>query len=450
LVADEHEEYEKFAAKLAEINKLRDAVGEYELAVIKARQAEEGWFATNDMKSLSDAYEYNQKALDNYYKKLNEIQAAYKDEERNGWLEKWLKGGGLLGSAHILSGDLIGAAVLGYLGTRSDYDKELKKAMDNLRIETRARDKGFLGTGIGGHSQKTEDLASWARAQGLGELFDEDGMINEELAKLILDKYNDKLVGESAATLEVLVDLKEQYDEYLEQLHEYVSSLYAPLVDNMIDSLWDWFDEGKDALDSFKDYASDTFRDIVSDMLRTIILRNVVGTYQDDIADLYEQYAAGKITEEELMAKVAELTSNLANDYAAQIPALQGILNTVADGLGMAGIDLKQTEENMREGAKGLAASMTQDQATEMNGFLNNGLMFWRDIASNTGSIMDLLANQDTGNSAELMRNYAQNALAHLANIDNNTGRLEAIEKSISSMDASIDEIKTRGLILRR
>jgi tape measure domain-containing protein len=450
LVADEHEEYEKFAAKLAEVNKLRDAVGEYEAAVIKAGQAEENWFAADDIKSLHDAYDYNTKALDNYRKKLNETQAAYKDEERNGWLEKWFKGGGMAGSAHILSGDLIGAAVLGYFGTRTDYDKELKKAKDNLRIETRARDKGFWGTGIGGHSQQTKDLAEWAREQGLGELFDEDGMINIELSRMILDEYNDKLMGETAATLEALVDLKEQYNEYLEQLHEYVSSLYAPLVDNMIDSLWDWFDEGKDALDSFKDYASDTFRDIVSDMLRTIMLRDIVGHFQDDITELYKQHAEGKLTVEELMRRVAEVTSGLVNDYKSQLPALQGVLDTVAKGLDMAGIDLKQTEEDARQGAKGLAASMTQDQATEMNGFLNNGLMLWRDIASNTGSIMDILANQDTGNSAELMRNYAQNALAHLANIDNNTGRLEAIEKSISSMDASIDEIKTRGIVLRK
>ena len=45
----------------------------------------------------------------------------------------------------------------------------------------------------------------------------------------------------------------------------------------------------KDALDSFKEYASDTFRDIVSDMLRTIVLDKVVGTFSDDISALYEK-----------------------------------------------------------------------------------------------------------------------------------------------------------------
>jgi hypothetical protein len=95
------------------------------------------------------------------------------------------------------------------------------------------------------------------------------------------------------------------------------------------------------------------------------------------------------------------------------------------------------------QGAKGLAASMTQDQATEMNGFLNNGLLFWRDIAGNTGLILASLTNQHTTDSAELMRNYAQNALAHLANIDNNTGRLEAIERDISGINAGIDRMTT-------
>lgn len=88
--------------------------------------------------------------------------------------------------------------------------------------------------------------------------------MNKELAQSLIDNYGNKLVGQTKETLESLIKLREQYDEYIEQLHEYVSSLYEPLVDNFVDSLWDWFDNGKDALDSFKDYASDTFRNIVS------------------------------------------------------------------------------------------------------------------------------------------------------------------------------------------
>jgi hypothetical protein len=94
-----------------------------------------------------------------------------------------------------------------------------------------------------------------ARKEDPGELLDRDGLINGEL------------VGE----MEAPVDLGEQYSEYPEQLQEYIFNLYAPPVDSMVDSLRDRFDGGKDALDSFHEYASDTFRNIVSDMMRTTV-----------------------------------------------------------------------------------------------------------------------------------------------------------------------------------
>ena len=80
-------------------------------------------------------------------------------------------------------------------------------AINNLRIETRKKSSGFLGTGIGGKSQKTENLIDWARNQGLGELFDERGFIDKELAEIILEKYGDKLVGQTKETLEALIPL---------------------------------------------------------------------------------------------------------------------------------------------------------------------------------------------------------------------------------------------------
>lgn len=211
-----------------------------------------------------------------------EAQAIYQNKSGGGWLTgafNWI-----MGNMSILSWWDKWKDIWG----QGDYAEGTTAAINNLRIETRKASSGFLGTGIGGHSQQTEDLVTWAREQGLGDLFDENGLINKELAQALIDNYGNKLVGQTKETLEELIKLREKYDEYIEQLHEYVSSLYEPLVNNFVDSLWDWFDEGKSALDSFKEYASGTFRDIVSDMLKTIVLENVVGSFGDDIASIYE------------------------------------------------------------------------------------------------------------------------------------------------------------------
>ena len=272
-------QYEKYAEKVAEINKLTEAVNEYRIAALEAQQAESKWFSEDNLRNLRDYKDLHDKVAEAYYGKAEEYQATYQNKSGGGWItNSW---NWFLDNTY---GKIWG------IDFGRQYKEEQTKAIENLRIETRKRSKGFLGTGIGGHSQKTEDLVSWARRNGLGELFDNDDLINKTVAENILNNYGDKLVGQTRETLEALLELREKYDEYTQQLHEYVSSLYEPLVDNFVDSLWAWFDEGKDALDSFKDYASETFRDIVSDMLRTIVLDKVVGSFSEDIATLYEEY----------------------------------------------------------------------------------------------------------------------------------------------------------------
>jgi hypothetical protein len=315
--------------------------------------------------------------------------------------------------------------------------------MNNLRIETRKKSSGFLGTGIGAKSQKTEDLVSWARKNGFGELFDKDNMINTDAANAILEGYGEKLQGQTKETLEALVELKEQYDEYLTQLHEYVSNLYAPIADNFVDSLWDWYDNGKDALDSFKEYASDTFRDIVNDMIRTIVLKNVIGTFSDDIASLYEEYSKSAGTEDDLkklMDGVQKETSEMIGRYNDQLPGLQELITYLGDAMGGLGIDLQQPSEEgttTQSGQSGAYSTASQDSITHLEGL--------------SAALLEHVIGID--NSVVTLADGMATAVGHLMRIELHTGnsaeQLEKIEKRMSTMDDNIaklyrDGIKTR------
>lgn len=361
-------QYEAYAEKIKEINALTDAVNEYRIAALEAQQAESNWFSADNLKNLRDYRALHDEVAKAYADKAMESQAIYRNESGGGWLTGALNW--VMGNLSALSWWDEWRDIWG----QGDYKEGQTAAINNLRIETRKKSSGFLGTGIGGKSQKTEDLVTWARNQGLGELFDDEGLINKELAQSLIDNYGDKLVGQTKETLEALIELREKYDEYIEQLHEYVSSLYEPLTENFVDSLWDWFDNGKDALDSFKDYASDTFRDIVSDMMRTIVLDKVVGSFGDDIAALYEEYAKGKIDETELMKKVAERTEGLVGDYQSAIPQLQNIMDLVGGYLKDAGIDIRQPEGSSQSGRAGTVTSMTEETAGRLEGIGNAAL----------------------------------------------------------------------------
>lgn len=405
-------EYEAYAEKVKEINALTDAVSQYRIAVIEARQEENSWFAEDGLRNLRNWREYHDEVYAAYVEKATEAQAIYRNQSGGGWLT---------GAFNWIMANL---SILGWwnewrdLWGQGDYKEGTTAAINNLRIETRKKDSGFLGTGIGGHSQKTEDLATWARKNGLGELFDDRGLIDKELARSILDNYGNKLVGQTKETLEALIELREKYDEYLQNLHEYVSSLYEPLVDNFVDGLWDWLDNGKDALDSFKEYASDTFRDIVTDMLRTIVLDKVIGSFSDDISALYEKYAEGKMTEQELMGEVAKLTGGLIERYGNNLPTLEGILDTVADMFGKAGIDIRHPEEDSmgsqsQSGKAGVYTALSQEQGTKLEGIGSSIQMHTvsidenvEDVSQKMGVALDRLAKieENTGDTARNTR----------------------------------------------
>lgn len=438
-------QYEKYAEKVSEINKLTEAVNEYRIAALEAQQAESKWFSEDNLRNLRDYKDLHDEVAKAYKTKAEESQAIYQNKSGGGWItNSW---NWLLDNTY---GKIWG------IDFGRKYREGQTAAINNLRIETRKRSKGFLGTGIGGHSQETEDLVTWARRNGLGELFDNDDLINKTVAENILNNYGDKLVGQTKETLEALLELREKYDEYTQQLHEYVSSLYEPLVDNFVDSIWAWFDEGKDALDSFKDYASDTFRDIVSDMLRTIVLDKVVGSFSDDIATLYEEYASGKLNEEELMRKVAERTEGLIGNYEKNIPTLENIMENVNGYLEKAGIDMKGSSS--QEASKKGFATASQDSIDELNGRFTalqiageeiknqsveqtrlldsiNSILLNIDPSQASFNIPDL-SNREALNSsfaADIAMRAESNAQLQAA-IVNLTGEVQTIKNNVSEM----------------
>lgn len=350
--------YDKAVEKQKAVNALADAVNNYTLEMIKAENEEKSWFGDDALGKLKRGSQEAAQVYQNYYDKLYQQQVEYRNKSKND--DNWTT------TLRDFIDPTIGTVNGVKLATGSnDYQAKMTRAIDNLRIETRARKKSFMG--IGGHDQETDDLRDWAKKKFKADLFDADGWINGKLAQQIIDSYGDKLQGETEDTLKQLVELKEQYDEYMSQLKDYVGQLYEPLVENFTDSIMDWLDTGKDALNSFKDYASDVFRSIVQDMLKTIVLDKVVGTFQDDIVKMYDDYSKGHVSEEDLMKQVANRTQDMVQTYEQQIPVLQAIAGNMNEILQQTtGIDI--TKSSSATATAGVASSFSQDSIDEANG----------------------------------------------------------------------------------
>lgn len=475
--------YEKAAQKQAEINKLRDSVNDYRLAVMKARHEESNWFSDSGLKGLQDAYEEHGQVAESYYKKLNEAQEKYIDKSSG--LKKALVpivagvaaigavAAGVLtaGTGAVALGSL-GSAVIGALSTSAvtatvataagaavaglagaivgkaidsavssiTYKNGQVAAKDNLRIQT--QHKSFW------RGQKTDDLKEWVKKQYGKDLFAEDGMIDKELANEVLKNYGHKLQGETKETLEKLVELREKYDEFNKSIHEYVSKMYSPLVSDMTDAVWSWLKDGKDALSEFKNSASKTFAEISKDMVKQLLLKNVFSKYEDKLSDLYKKYAMKAINENELGAASANLAGEIVDSMNSYLPVAQSLLKQLQEGFAAKGIDITREGDSSQTATANGVTSITFEQASNIIALTTAGNISRdqiKDILTAKLSTMDasmrgvqMLAVEQKSIADEL-RTIQANSYLELQGIHDDTS---AMNKTLKMLSSDVSDIK--------
>lgn len=393
--------YEKAAQKQAEINKLRDSVNDYRLAVMKARHEESNWFSDSGLKGLQDAYEEHGQVAESYYKKLNEAQEKYIDKSSGlkkamipivagvtaiaavaagvftagtGTVALGALGSSIIGALSAtavtatvataagvavagLAGAIVGKAIDSAVSSIT-YKNGQVAAKDNLRIQT--QHKSFW------RGQKTADLKEWVKENYGKDLFEEDGMIDKELANEVLKNYGHKLQGETKETLEKLVELREKYDEFNKSIHEYVSKMYSPLVSDMTDAVWAWLKDGKDALSEFKNSASKTFAEVSKDMVKQLLMKNVFSQFEDKLSDLYKAYAMKSINESELGAASANLAGEIVDSMNPYLPVAQSLLKQLQEGFAAKGFDITKEGDSSQTATANGVTSITFEQASNI------------------------------------------------------------------------------------
>ena len=475
--------YEKAAAKQAEINKLRDSVNDYRLAVMKARHEESNWFSDSGLKGLQDAYEEHGQVAESYYKKLNEAQEKYIDKSSGlkkamipivagvtaiaavaagvftagtGTVALGALGSSIIGALSAtavtatvataagvavagLAGAIVGKAIDSAVSSIT-YKNGQVAAKDNLRIQT--QHKSFW------RGQKTADLKEWVKEKYGKDLFGEDDMIDKELANEVLKNYGHKLQGEAKETLEKLVELREKYDEFNKSIHEYVSKMYSPLVSDMTDAVWAWLKDGKDALSEFKNSASKTFADISKDMVKQLLLKNVFSKYEDKLSNLYKAYAMKAINENELGSASAQLAGEIVDDMNNYLPVAQSLLKQLQEGFAAKGIDITKEGDSSQTATANGVTSITFEQASNIIALTTAGNISRdqiKDILTAKLSTMDasmrgvqMLAVEQKSIADEL-RTIQANSYLELQGIHDDTS---AMNKTLKMLSSDVSDIK--------
>lgn len=366
ILPDQEKLYNHYADKQRKINEAREAIEDYTVAVAKAQEAERNWLAGNAISELKGLKDRRIELDNSYIQTATAAQVEYKNAGSG--LSKWwpaIAGAvvGAIGAVVIpgigagignlvaagISAALVGSGVAAAAGAaifsgvtaaagtgiRSaidsiTYDPGYKKAIDNMRVQT--RHKTFF------RSEKTQDLQSWVRENYGAKLFEEDGLVNKEIAESVLESAT--LVGETRETLERLLELRKQIDEVREQIRDYVDKAFSPLADNLIDAMWDFGREGRDILDGFKEYASDTFAQIAKDAVKSLVKVKIFDKYKEDLFNLFDAFSKGTLTEEGLMLGLSGFAKALTGDVEKAVPFLEAVTKMLDEAFSAYGIDL--------------------------------------------------------------------------------------------------------------
>lgn len=453
LFSTSDEIYQKYAKRRAEVNSLREAVEEYRLTVLKAKQAENNWFATTGLRNLKDSWEQHKLITEDYYNKLNEAQEVYKNKGSGiskAAVPAIMAAGVVAGVFTAGAGTALAAGIAGAVGgtlaataavagasaavgwiagsavqsgvDNITYKKGQTAAYNNLRIQT--RHKSFW------RGQRTKDLREWVKEEFGKDLFDKDRLIDADIAQNVVDNYGDKLQGQTKQTLEQLIKLRKEYDEYQEELKKYVSDTYSPLVGDMSDAVWEWLANGKDALQQFKDAASKTFADIGKEMIKQLLLKSVFKDVDKNLKNLYDKYAQDKVSDEQLVEQVGAIMGGVLSSAEANMPKLEAFAEKYQDVLSQYGFDVTGNQEQSAS-AKGVS-SITYDQAN-----LIVNLATARNIALEQGNAVRTLIQFDTTqlrlstmqiqSDISVMRDIQEQGLTQITKIELNTRPISEI-----------------------
>jgi len=379
ILPDSHSLYEHYAAKQREINEMQQRIMELQIDQLEDRLNKEHWIYSNGLTNLKKGAELNKKYLAAYGKVATQPQEIY--QNAGSGFSSWAPAifgaivgiiggvltfgagsgigaalGATIGSA--IGGTAIGAAlgstVIAAIGTAIfagagaafanavragidtlTYDSGQTAAINNMRVQTRHRT--FF------RSEKTQDLQSWVKENWGEDLFEDVkgvSLVDPEVARKILGEGGPTLVGETRETLEKLLEYSEKAHEFLDEIHEYVSNAFSPLVDNLTDALWDWLKDGTDVMDSFRKYAGDTFQSIAKDAMKAIATQLIFEPFQEQLEDLTIAFSTGQMDETAYMLGVSAFATQAQEAIEKYLPSLESAMQTIQMAFDNAGIDI--------------------------------------------------------------------------------------------------------------
>lgn len=261
------------------------------------------------------------------------------------------------------------------------YDS-VEHSLGNMMVKTR--------------SAKWYRAAKYASLKDLvPALFGDDGQIDMEALKAFANESNSvfsKLSADNQALIKQLVADWETYEQAMDGVRDYLTSVFGDLGDTMFDAMMkvsDGLQSTEDAMADMVDSVSKMLRQWVSDMIYAATLAPLLADAQKDI----EAIVTGEGTDEEKTERVMEVFDNLLR----AIPEAQEAANKYYEAYkalaAQYGYDIGP-EGTGQTGVAGAMHTVSQESFTRMEGILTSIQAHIAERDLSLDNITDILLSQ--------------------------------------------------------
>ena len=404
-----------FSARLS-VEQAKKAISEFQNSIwlSSMRIDEDDYdtvFGTNSFRKAKDAYDMARKNLEEYNKLVNqpmeqpETQTAFRS----------------LGASIFTGGAFYG----GFGKVETNLSKTLKdayerglNALQGIMVKTRDRN-GFAE--FFGFQDEYQALADYAP-----ELFNDDGTLNVENAKLFLEEEHD-IEDSQLRQLENAIELSEQYEEMMEIVRDLNAELMSEVSDDISNAIFDAVLNGADAWDAFNDSAVRVIDNIGRKMIQEFIVQSYLNQFQDEL-----EAAWGKEDTPQALAEILfDIYGGLGEVLGEGMEAYQDWL----DMMQVNGLDISSLYGQGESLGKDIQR-ITEDQADLLASYVNAirayvAQLVERGIA--TGELLTSI-NENINIALSVLKEINGNTQA----INENTAQVGRLMKSLTTSGSSV------------
>lgn len=202
------------------------------------------------------------------------------------------------------------------------------------------------------------------------ELFGDDGQINMDALKEFADESNDtfqKLSKSNQDLIKSMVSDWDTYEEALESVRDYLSSIFGELGNTIMDSMVQVADGTMTAADAMTSRL-EALSDVVKNFAKDMIYAMTIGPLLEEAQKQIEQIRGGEGNEEEKYSAMLDVLSQLMDDTAAEQETVNTLWQRLKDIAKEKGLNLEESTTTTQTGKAGAMYTVSQDSFTRLEG----------------------------------------------------------------------------------